>query len=227
MWIEIDPLVRRLALQRDGDVCRGTYGGATIVAGAIGVGSDRVSSRLDALLDHHRPERVVLVGLAGALDPHLRLAEVKRFDWIIDGQGLAADLRGGTPRVAPDDSRPGGASVLVSLPAIADTPARKRELFELHRAAAADMESFHVAAHLVRRGAKLVVLRAVGDTANDAITAASASWVHPDGRSNAPAAALHLLFHPWALPGVLRMARDAKAACAALADATLPFLRAG
>lgn len=227
MWIELDPLVRRLGLQREGDVCRGTYGGASIIAAAIGVGSERVCSRLDSLLDRHHPDRVVLVGLAGALDPSLRLAQVKRIDWIIDGQGLAADLHAGMPRVAPDEERPGGASVLVSLPTIADTPRRKRDLFDLHRAAAADMESFHVAAHLARRNVRLVVLRAIGDTARDAIPAASAGWVRSDGRSNAPAAALYLLIHPWALPSVLRMARDARTACIALADAALPFLRAG
>ena len=90
-------------------------------------------------------------------------------------------------------------------PAVLSTVEQKAALFRKSGASAADMESYGVADVAVRRGFPFIALRAVADTAHDAVPPVGIASMGPDGRVRMGAAVLGAVTHPWQIPGLMRL----------------------
>jgi len=175
------------------------------------------TARLDAELARLPPgvTRLLSFGIAGGIAPGvacgaLLVAEALRLgeelflpdpDWaarIIARTGAAPAVLAGSDTLVPDASA-------------------KRALHEATHALAVDMESGAVARAAARHGLPFAVLRAVADTAGEAIPRAAA--LTPSGEPDLPRVLRGLLRRPWELPALLRLGRASAVAHAALRQA--------
>jgi adenosylhomocysteine nucleosidase len=152
-------------------VRQGRLHGRSVVLVESGPGRERAARASHALLDAHRPPRVVSAGFAGGLDPTLRHGDLVLADAIVDCRGHhePLSLEGAAP-TAPDVSacRVGR---LLAVDRVIRLPAEKRELGVRHQALACDMESLAVAEVCRQRGVPLWAVRAVNDTADEELPA--------------------------------------------------------
>jgi adenosylhomocysteine nucleosidase len=90
--------------------------------------------------------------------------------------------------------------------------ADKMALFAETAALAADMESYAVAMVAESHGLPFIAVRAVADTAHDAVPSVAVSSMGLDGRVRYGAAVGGALTRPWQIPGLMRLgARTARA----------------
>ena len=164
-----------------------TRSGRTITFARLGMGPGRSAPRLAALLDDLRPEQVLCIGYAGALDPSLRAGELVVVDRAIeldDGSARkapledlravgsftlaqAAELEASAARAAVQARR---GTALTSTHLIGD-PAQKQALFERFGACVIDMETAALARVCESRSVPLCCVRAVSDEAVDGFLA--------------------------------------------------------
>jgi adenosylhomocysteine nucleosidase len=201
----------------------------------IGIGGPHLPAALSA-----RTTMVLLAGLAGGLDPALRVGDV-----VVDGwpPGEAADanpppfptgLTTATARSAATSSRLGRSATsvgrIVTSPVPLTTPAAKADLFRRTGAVAVDMEGDAVrrlaAAARGGAGVPVVHVRAVSDAAGDAIDPAVLSLVDPVGRPRPLAVAAYVLRHPGRVPALARLGSAAATAAGRLAEAVADLLAA-
>jgi adenosylhomocysteine nucleosidase len=135
-----------------------------VVALEMGVGASAASAAMSWLLTRaNRPERVILAGFAGALDPTLRIGDLVIGDLVCveTGQVWSCDPL----------SMPGATMgrVLCVNRMICD-PAEKADLLRRHGAIAVEMEAATVAAECARHGVAFSCLRAISDTATDRLS---------------------------------------------------------
>ncbi len=157
----------------------------------------------------------VSFGIAGGLAPDLRPGTCLVADRVVapDGTAYEADAawRARLARVL-------GAAVAtfagVDLP-LADG-AGKRALHASCGASLVDMESHVVARAARRHGLPFAAIRVVADPAERQLPHAATVGMRPDGRVDLPAVLRSLARDPRQLPGLIRTARDARAAMAGL-----------
>lgn len=156
-------------------------------------------------------------GIAGALDPALRVGDVVVGVQVCDPEGrqFEADPRW-TAALSRELSNARRSRIAGSDVIVADAAA-KRQLRVATNAAIVDMESHCVARLAHERGLPFGVLRVVADTAQDAIPTSAQAGLNPDG-STAPLAVIReLAKRPWQLPALLVLARRTEIALASLA----------
>jgi adenosylhomocysteine nucleosidase len=168
----------------------------------VGVRAVRLD-RAAAILDEQLPQAMILAGLAGALDPALKIGDV-----------MMAPPTQGVPALP-------GVRVgrLYTAQAIVATPADKARLFQESGCAAVEMEAAVVAPLAARAGVPLLSFRAISDTAAETLDARFLHLVDPEGRPRVAQAARLVLAHPTKLPELLRLQRAAVVALAALTAA--------
>jgi len=170
-------------------------------------------ARLAAALADMQPQAVLSFGIAGGLDPAMRpgalivarhvLAEAS---WPTHA-GWAAALTASTGARFADIA---GADAVVA------SPAEKAALYARTGAAAVDMESAVVARFCAPRGIPFAVLRAVADTAGEALPAAAAHGLDAAGNPAPLRVMAALLRRPQDLPGLIRLALRSSTALRAL-----------
>lgn len=171
---------------------------------------------LAAMLREERPDAVLVAGLCGGLDPSLRAGTLILAREAIDedGDGLrphAATLAGA--RRALRNAGPRFVcSRLVTVRAPVATRAARRDLWNAHGAAGADMETAALARVAAEHGVGWMALRAVIDPADMALPRALRGWRDP---ADERALLRELALRPRDWP-----------ACARLALALRPALRA-
>lgn len=167
-----------------------------------------------ALATMPRPDAILSLGIAGGLDPALRPgALVVARDVIAEARWPAHEGWSAAIAAACGATR---ADIAGSDRVIA-TAAEKAALRATTGAAAVDMESAVVARMFAPMGVPFAVLRAVADTADEALPPAAADGLDEAGNP-APWRVLRaLLRRPQDLPGVIRLARRSRTALAALA----------
>lgn len=234
---ELAATIDRLDLRDDGTVCVGQIGQAQIVAAVTGIGASRAIATTNRLLDRVVPDQVILLGFAGGLDPKLRPATLLPITWVLNEHGSVLHLDSAA-QATPSDNDPPPAPQhvdkdqprhtersLVTLDRLAHTVAAKRELFIRHRCAAVDMETYHVASLLARHGVPLTVLRAIHDSADMALPAATIDWVKPNGRADAMAAARYLVTHPWQVKTLIWLGMTTQRAARRLAESAQTLIQ--
>ncbi len=225
---ELQPIIKRLHLTPD----RPWFVGQSkhqparkIVAGVTGVGAERAVEVFRAMLEEHRPTHIIHLGFAGGLDPNMGPGTVLDIQWVINRQGQAYQLTNDRPQSVNDSSRRDPRKTLLTMEHLIHSVGEKQSLYQQHRAAAVDMETFHLARVSAEQGLRLRMIRAISDPANMAIPEAAENWIRPDGSDNVPAAIWHLMTHPWKIPTTVRLGRNVSVAGKNLADAVESAIR--
>ena len=222
---ELAPLVRALSLQRTEDpqgdgpsLHTGTLGDVEIVATRTGIGTARATRAAERLLDATDVEHVLVVGIAGGVGAS-RVGDVVRPEVVVDG------ATGCEHQPSPLDAHPASGK-LVTSDEFHRTPEQLARMVD-DGVVAVDMETAAVAAVCDARGRPWSVVRAISDLVSDYADDAVLGLAHPDGSPNVPAALRFVLTHPWRVPQLVRLARDAKRACDAAATTAAAQIAGG
>lgn len=186
------------------------YGNLTIAWSSTGIGGERMARMAREIFAQRRPDHVVLLGFAGALDPTLRRGDLRQITEVrYDEQAVTHPLH-----VLP---LPGISQCkLVTTRTIIADVSDKQALHQQHNADLVDMESWDLAELCAEEHIPLTVLRAVSDTASDTLPAWATKLTKPEGVPDVPQAIRHLLTHPQHFPAMMRMSRGAKRATRSL-----------
>jgi hypothetical protein len=167
---------------------------------------------LPRLVQRLRPsprDRCWMVGLAGALDPRLKVGDV-----VIDADPATA------LQLADATLRRGRIHTSRRL---IGSPAEKQALFARTGALAVDMEQEIVKVALTPLGVSVIGIRAISDAANTSLDPALPNLVDPIGRPRYGALAAALLRRPNLLRSLIPLGRDTLLAAKRLTE-TLAYL---
>jgi len=217
MPMELTPVRRRMEDVQPfpalgGRAVSGRLGGVDVVATAVGVGTRRAEETTERLLRSVSVPLVVVVGVAGASAPHLKIADVVVPESVIHGP--AGTTHTSTTSIARLD-RKGTIRTHDELLVDADAVAA------LHRQgiSAMDMETGAIAAVCERHGVEWTAFRAMSDNLERPVDPASMTMLNPDGTPDVGASIRFMLRRPHRIPILIRSGRDTVKACNAAAAA--------
>jgi adenosylhomocysteine nucleosidase len=218
MPMEIRPLIEKLSLHQTETsgvtVHSGTLGSRAVVAIVTGMGTALATEHTTRLLDAVPVERVVVVGITGAVENVTPIGTLILPEVVVDSatgtEHRPAPLGGGTPR----GKMWTGDKLLTDQDDIAGL--RARGVVSL------DMETAAIAEVCEQRGVPWSVFRVISDRATDGtINEEVFHLSNQDGTPNKPAIARYFMKHPGSVPKMARMAKDAKLATETAADAAI------
>ena len=198
-----------------------------IVAVACGGHGAVLEAALEARIAGARPLGVMSIGIAGALDPKLRVGDVVtgpfspgHAKWHVSRplpQGEREALP--SPVEGEGDSRrlPRRGEGVLGVDLAVATAAAKATVRAATGAAAVDMESHVAAAVAARHDLPFAILRVVSDTAAHDLPPAAGIPLRPDGKVDLPRVLAALARRPGQLPALLTLARDTDIALRKLA----------
>jgi adenosylhomocysteine nucleosidase len=220
MDAELKPLARHLCLRADrrrggaGERV-GAVGGVDVVLRRCGVGPARAADATAEALDRHRPDHVLVVGIAGGLGGGVAIGDV-----VVPAM-VTSSGDGPTHRAAGLGALEPSGSLL--------TCARLMGWEDLagHAAdgvLAVDMESAGVAGAAEAAGVPWTAIRGISDmVGDDVVTPDAIDLVREDGSTDAGAVARLVVRHPGRVGALAAMAKGSARAmsgvCRAVADA--------
>jgi adenosylhomocysteine nucleosidase len=175
--------------------------GRAVVACA-GMGAGRVALAVEAARKAGPVSTLISVGLAGACDPSLKVAEIVR-------AGVVVDSRTGE-RFSSGDVGP----VLVTASVVASV-GEKARLFASYGAAAVDMEAATVARLARAHGLGFRAVKVISDEAGFELEELG-RFATADGQFREGAFALHAAVRPWMWGTLIELGRNSSRAVAAL-----------
>lgn len=185
----------------------GRIGDADVIVFHVGIGPAVAERTIRIVLEEVRPRLVIAAGFAGGLDPRLRT-----------GDTVAEDFSG------PRDRRP---RVILSLRDPVETTAGKESAFRETGASVVDMETDALAGICGPAGVPLIAVRAVSDTADEALPVPFGVWFDVARQRVRPLALLgFLLRRPSNIMPFARFVSRLPRVAAALAKAIEEKLRA-
>ncbi len=216
---ELKPLVRKLSLQRDGEVHVGRAGDVEVVAVLIGIGVRAAADATERLLDTTDVDLALVVGIAGGVGPDLEIGDVVVPERVVD------HTSGTEYRPAPLGGVDVGGALLTTDGLIVDDAVIADHV--ARGVVALDMEASAVAAVCERRGCSWSVIRAISDRPRDGmVDDAVFGLAGPDGSPNLGAVAKFVAAKPSRVRDLARLARDMNTATNAAADAAIRALAA-
>ena len=218
MPMELEPLIRKLDLEEsplgDGTVHTGTMNDKRVVAVVTGMGTELAAQGTTRLLDAVAVDRVVVVGITGAVENETPIGTLVLPEVVVNGATGAeyrpAPLGGGTHagRMWTTDT------LITDLDEIAEL--RSRGVVSL------DMETAAIAALCEERGLPWSVFRVISDRATDgSIDEEVFHLSNQDGSPNNEAIEKFFAEHPERLEAMSRLAEGALLATEAAADAAI------
>jgi adenosylhomocysteine nucleosidase len=218
MPMELVPLTKQLGLRKDVidglPVRSGTLGGRRVVATVTGMGTALATEGTRRLLEAITPDRVVVVGITGAVDEATPIGTLILPERVVHSE-TGAEHR---PTALGDGTAHGTLWTTNVMTPPAELPALRAQ-----GVVALDMETAAIAHECEQRGIPWSVFRAVSDRATDAsLDDEVFRLAHQDGTPNPRAIVRYLVRHPGAIPGLTRLAKGAnlarkRAAAAAIA----------
>jgi adenosylhomocysteine nucleosidase len=194
----------------------GRLAGRRVALSTTGDGAENARLGVAALLAASRADALIVIGVAGALSAELRTAALVVASRVTDeaGRSFAAD----DDQVAAVARATGGrAALVVSAARIADSASEKQRLARAagagEEAAVVDLESATYVAAAAGAGIPWLVLRAVSDTAEEALPELLNRSRDDGGAVRRGQVFLRLLRQPQALPFLLTL-RTRVGACA-------------
>ena len=177
-----------------------------------------------ARLAESRPGLVVAAGVCGGLDPSIGAGGVivarhvlaPGHDLIEPDRFLLEDIR----KALHEHASKFVYSRLLTVDRPLATRDEKREAWNEHGAGGVDMETYHIARAAREAGIRWLAVRAVVDTASQALPASLANW---DGEGHERMSLRSAALRPWEWPAYARLGRQFPAAIRAL-RATLPLV---
>jgi adenosylhomocysteine nucleosidase len=221
--MELAPLVRSLGLTKQAvgalDGAVGRIGARPVVAVVTGMGTALATAGVEALVAAATIERVVVVGITGAVGDELPIGALICPDRVVDG-ATGAEFRPdplgpGTPRgtLWTSDS-------LITDPVTLDGLRRDGVM-------ALDMETAAIAEVCGRHAIPWSVFRAVSDRATDgSVNDEVFHLSHQDGTPDAKAVAAYVVRHPGRVPALARMAKGSRLATEQAASAAIAAVTA-
>jgi adenosylhomocysteine nucleosidase len=195
---------------------------AGLAARASGGVAAQTTAIAEALL-RDGAEALVSLGIAGALAPTLRPGDLLLPRAVIDESGARYIVDAAWHAQVVQALRGAGMAVeegdLLGAAATAASPARKSALFQATRAVAVDLESHLVAGAAHRAGKSFLVLRAVADSAAQALPQAAMNGLAPSGKPALGRVLLSVARDPMQIPALIRLAGDTRRALDALGSA--------
>jgi adenosylhomocysteine nucleosidase len=146
---------------------------------------------------------VILAGLAGALDPSLRIGDI-----VVDADDTLA-----SPLSSLRRGKIHTASQMVT------TPEAKRLLFSQTRALAVDMEQSVVRAVSLSLNVPFIGIRSISDTADDALDPMVLQWINEIGSPRPAIVGRDILLKPRSWGIARKLARDSGVALKSLGNA--------
>jgi adenosylhomocysteine nucleosidase len=196
--VELAPLLPHITDQRTvtlpvGEVLLGTLDGQPIALVTTGAGLVNSAAGAQRAIDTLDPVRVIMVGVAGGLDPALDIgAVVIAAEWVnhqmgkVDAAGFSAIREAGPYPVDADllalaqglgGIEVGGRGASGDL--FVDSAAVRDELFERTGARTVDMETAAVAQVAAQNGLPFIAIRAISDRAGGGLPGEVAYGVEP------------------------------------------------
>lgn len=190
---ELTPVIRRLGLTYDKAkkmyVGKAGTSGVEIHALSCGMGKIGVASAFVRFVEMGNPELVVWVGFAGATNDTLESGDLAPTKWLVNEAGHVMSFeQGEVPELAGAVKRE-PADSLLTIERLASTPAQKQKLGRGHRAAAVDMESFHLAKKCAERRVPLRIIRVISDPAEIVVPSQAVNWIGGGGKTRTMRAA--------------------------------------
>ena len=217
MPMELTPLTKKLGLRKDTiggvDVHTGTLEDRNVVAIVTGMGTQLASEGTERLLGAITPDRVVVVGITGAVH------EETPIGLLINPERVVHSETGAEHRPTPlTDDTPSGTLWTTNRM----TPPEELPALRAQGVIALDMETAAIADLCEQRNIPWSVFRAVSDRATDAsLDDEVFKMSNQDGTPNPRAIARYLLKHPLAIPGLARLAKGANLARNRAVDAAI------
>ncbi len=184
---------------------------SSAIAACAGMGCDRVSRAVAAVLQHGRVERLLSVGLAGGCGAQVRAGESLRF-------GTVVDVRSGERFVCEE-----GEGLLATTPRIAGVD-EKRRLYKSYGATGVDMEAACVGRLAKAHGLAFGAVKGISDDAGFSLDGFD-RFATADGRFREVAFALHTAIRPWQWRSTVQLGRNSSAALRAMTATVLADIR--
>lgn len=218
MPMELAPLERKLSLEKSSVgslvVYSGCLDGRAVVAIVTGMGTALAAEGVERLLKTFEVERVVVVGITGAVDNNTPIGTLVVPQLVIDS-ATGAEYR---PTPLGDTSPMGKmwtTDALTTDPGVI-AGLRARGVVSL------DMETAAIAEVCERRGVSWSVLRVISDRATDgSVDDEVFRLSNQDGSPNVRAVAAYVLRHPGRVPALARLGRGARLATRRAAEAAI------
>lgn len=218
MPMEIEPLIRRLGLHEStvGDVVlhSGSLGGQSVVAVVTGMGTELATAGTTRLLDAVRVDRVVVVGITGAVENETPIGTLVLPEVVVDS------ATGDEFRPAPlGEGTPAGAMWTTDhLTTDLDEIARLRA----RGVVSLDMETAAIAALCERRGIPWSVFRVISDRATDgSVDEEVFKLSNMDGTPNNEAIERYFAQHPERIEAMAQLAEGVLLGAETAADAAI------
>jgi adenosylhomocysteine nucleosidase len=216
----VERLAKRWIVSREGvETIRGEINGLPIAVIHTGVGGKASQQSIEAFLKRERVDYLISAGLAGALDPELKLG-----DLIIAENYSSRELLE-SPHLRLEEAAIYLAPI-VTAPAIVESKADREKLAKESGAAAVDMETEFIAKACAVRKVPMISLRAISDTIAEPFPA-PAKVLFDVEKQKTPAArlAFYLATHPAAIGRLKNFGARIAHAREALTNALLTVLR--
>src|SRR5688572_14020862 len=222
MPMELRPLTKLLRLEKtqlgEGSIREGTLDGRRVVATVTGMGTQLAAQGIKRLLDTVTPERVVVVGITGAVDDETPLGTLVRPDRVIDAA---------SGREHRHEPLGGGETSGVMWTTDVITTATELPALRARGVVSLDMETAAIALACEERGVPWTVFRVISDRATDgSVDEELFRLSRQDGTPDPKAVVRHVLRHPGRIPQLARMGKAASLAANRAADAAIAAVRA-
>ena len=216
MPMELRPLARKLSLHRTQiggvSVSSGTLDGREVVAIVTGMGPKLASEATTRLLDAVSVDRVIVVGITGALENVTPIGTLVRPEAVVDG-ATGAEHRPEPLGEGAAHGKMWTTDLLITDPDVIGG-LRARGVVSL------DMETAAIAEACELR--PWSVFRVISDRAGDGSVDEEVFHLsNQDGTTNPAAVARYVLTHPARIPQMAKLARGAKLATETAADAAI------
>jgi adenosylhomocysteine nucleosidase len=223
MPVEIKPFVRKLSMGRGTLGGRRVYLGTVdrpgaavppvdVVAAVVGIGPARARQGTEALLQVTTVDYIVMIGVAGALDPSLQIGDLIVPAEVWDADTLSSHHPVPVQAVATAGILRTSGEMQTDPQVLA--PDRERGVVAL------DMETSAVAAVSENHGIAFSAFRTISDRVQDGIVDASTlEMTNPDGSANVWGAIRIIARKPSMLRKLTKLARDVRRATEAAAAA--------
>ena len=217
MPMELRALRRRLRLRKSELGYAGWIGDRPVTAVITGIGTALAHAATVRLLDEVDVERVIVVGIAGAIENQTPIGALVLPELVVSGAD-GSEHRPTPLRVGNAHGKLWTSDELLLDPALhADLRAAG--------VVALDMETAAIAKVCDEHDVPWSVVRAISDRAGyGSVDAEIVGLSHPDGRPNFPAVARYLVRHSDALPRLVRLGKGAKLAAARAAETAINAL---
>lgn len=230
---EIAPLSKRLESRQPGPATlrahrtvSGTIGSVELLLAVTGVGARRAEQAARAVVEAWRPDLLMMAGVAGGLAPDLRVGELITANRVLTPAG---EKRPSLVPVGTGVTLRRGA--LLSADRILVTVEEKRKAYaaalggdSMTRSVAdgaplaVEMETAGVIATAETLGVPWAAVRALSDTAAEALPLDFNRLRSADGDLPTSRVALAAITHPTAIPGLIRLGKNTSLAAEALGE---------